>query len=184
VIGFTTGRETNQRLNSLLKELTHVVPRSEIIRRGKSSREELASKLHENGFSHAIVLYRWHGGPGRIDFFAVSTDGISSLSPSALLKNVKLGREFPNRAKCIATAVTHGEDLTEETLRFCHTLSNSLELPEVRASDISRIRTSFHVTDLPDRTIQLAVTSPAARLEVGPRISVSRLLWGQDDEGS
>lgn len=184
MIGFTTGRETNQRLNSLLKELSHVVPGSEIIRRGKANREELASKLRENGFSHAIAIYRWHGGPGRLDFFAVNANGISGLPPSALLKNVKLGREYPNRAKCTATAVTHEENLTAETLRFCHTLSSAFELPEVGAKEISRMKASFHVTEMPDRTIQLAVTSTAARREVGPKLTISRLLWGQDDEDS
>lgn len=138
----------------------------------------------ENGFSHAIAIYRWHGGPGRLDFFAVNANGISGLPPSALLKNVKLGREYPNRAKCTATAVTHEENLTAETLRFCHTLSSAFELPEVGAKEISRMKASFHVTEMPDRTIQLAVTSTAARREVGPKLTISRLLWGQDDEDS
>jgi rRNA maturation protein Rpf1 len=137
VISFTTGRETNQHLNSLLKELTHVVPKSKIIRRGKSNREELAFKLYENGFTHAIGIYRQHGGPGRIDFFTVNANGMSSLSPSAILKSVKLGREYQNRTKCTARAVTHNVDLTEETLLFCHTLSSALELPEIEAQQTS-----------------------------------------------
>lgn len=184
MIGFTTGRETNQRLNSLLKELTHVVPSSKIIRRGKSSREELASKLREEGFSHTVAIYRWHGGPGRLDFFTVNSDRISMLSPSALLKRVRLGHEYPNRANCTATAITRSENVGEETRRFCHTLSDALELPEIDTPGLSRIKTSFHVNELPDRTIQLAVTSPAGQHEVGPKLLISRLLWDQDDEAS
>ena len=182
MIGFTTGRETNQRLNSLLKELTHVIPRSQIIRRGKSNREELAFRLYENGFTHAIGIYRQHGGPGRIDFFTVNPDGMPTLSPSALLKSVKLGREYQNRTKCTATAVTHNVDLTEETLLFCHTLSTALELTEVGTQQTSRLSASFHVADLSDRTIKLSVTSPAARNEVGPTLSITRLLWDHNDE--
>jgi len=183
VIGFTTGRETNQRLNSLLKDLTHVVPRSQIIRRGKSNREELAFRLYKNGFTHAIGIFRLHGGPGRIELFTINANGMSSLPPCALLKSVKLGREYPRRAKCIATAVTHKADLPDEILRFCHALSSALELPEVAIQQTSQIRASFHITDLPDRTIQLSVTSPAARHEVGPTLSISRLLWDENEAG-
>lgn len=184
MIGFTTGRETNQRLNSLLKELTYVVPSSRVVRRGKSSREELAFKLREDGFSHAVAVYRWHGGPGRMDFFTVNSDGISMLPPSALLKNVRLGREYPNRAQCTATAISRDKNVADATRRFCHTLSDAFELPEIDTPGLSGDKASVHVSELPDRTIQLAITSPAGNREGGPKILISRLLWSQDEETS
>jgi rRNA maturation protein Rpf1 len=184
VIGLTTGREANQRLNSLLKELEHAVPSAKIVRRGKSSRQELANRLRQERFSHAVAIYRWQGGPGRLDFFTVKCDGISMLRPSALLKAVRLGREYPNRAHSTAAAITHDENMAEETRRFCHTLSDALELPEVDTPELSRIKASFHVSELPDLTTQLALTSPAREHEVGPKMLISRLLWDQDDEAS
>ena len=61
MIGLTAGRET-QRLNTLLKELSAAIPNSRISRRGKSSVQDLGRKLLDEGFDHAVALYRWHGG--------------------------------------------------------------------------------------------------------------------------
>jgi len=126
-------------------------------------------------------MYRRHDGPGRLDLHAVKTDGNSILILSALVKSVRLAGEYANRSKGMVTAITHDENVADETRRFCRALSTVLELPEIGASECSRIRTSIHVNELPDRTVQLAVTSPAARHEVGPKLLISKLFWGQND---
>jgi rRNA maturation protein Rpf1 len=93
VIGFTTGRQTGQRLNSLLKELVQAIPKARVIRRGKSSLDDLSRRLSEEGLDYAIILRRQHGGPGRIGFFRVEGKGLRPLAPSVVLRGVKPGRE-------------------------------------------------------------------------------------------
>jgi len=181
VIGFTTGRQTSQRLNSLLKELAHIVPSAKIIRRGKSNRQELASRLHDEGLSHAVVIYRWHGGPGRVDLLNVRSDGVFTIRTSAILKGVRLKREYHIRGNHVARAITCDESVSEETRRFCLVLADVLELPEMSLSTYHEIDTSLHVNELPDQTLQLAVTSPTGTREVGPKLLISRLLWDQGD---
>lgn len=181
MIGFTTGRQTSQRLNSVLKELAHAVPSSKIIRRGKSSRQELMSRLYQEGLAQAVVVYRWHGGPGRLDLFSVQPNGISAIRASALLKGARLKREYHNRRNYVARAITCDQIVSEETRKFCHVLSDVLKLPEVDCSKNHQVKTTLHVNELPDRTIQVAVTSPAGICEVGPKLLISRLLWNQNE---
>jgi len=97
VIAFTTGRQTNQRLNTLLKELVHSLPNARAVRRGKSNLEGLGWRLFEEGFEYATILKRWHGGPGRVDFFKVEAQGLTVLAPSLLLKTVNSRENTPIR---------------------------------------------------------------------------------------
>lgn len=184
MIAFTTGRETNQRLNSLVKDLAHALPSSRVVRRGKCSREELATRLHEEGFSHAVIIYRWHGGPGRLDFNSINSDGLSPLPPNLLLKEARLGRENSNRVKCVATAITRAKEASAEARRFCSALSLAFELPLTEPLNpmATTGKASFHVTQTSNGIIQLALTSPPGQGEVGPKLTISRLTWNLNED--
>lgn len=183
MIGLTTGRQTSQRLNSLLKELAYTIPGSKIIRRGKSSLEDLADKLCREGANHALALYRWHGGPGRMDLFEVEAKGLMPVAPSALLKGVKLRREIPHRGRHIAEGITCGLKVSEETRQFMQSLSRVLELPELHLQAPSERRTTFHLSEETDGTIWLGVTSPPGEREMGPTLLISRLRWDLNGDG-
>jgi hypothetical protein len=182
VIAFTTGRETNQRLNSLVKELAHAFPSAEVIRRGKSSREELATRLRDGGFSHAVTIYRWHGGPGRVDFYTINPSGLSPFPPNLLLKSVRLGRENANRVKCTATSITRENKAGAQARRFCIALSEAFELPYLESQNPTQTKASFHVSGTSDGTIQLALTSPPGQREVGLKLRISKLVWNLHED--
>jgi len=173
VIGLTTGRETNQRLNSLIKELNSSIPNSRITRRGKSSKEELARRLFEDGFTHALIAYRWHGGPGRLDFFNVGSSGMKQIPPSALLKSVTLRRELGEHKNPKVTGITC-EQVSTTTRNLCHTLSTVLELPitEIREDSHS----SIYVRDS-GKVIEVVVRSLTDMRELGPRLVIAKLIW-------
>ncbi len=181
MIGFTTGRQTNQRLNSLLKELVYSVPTARVVRRGKSSLDDLSWRLFEEGLEYVMILQRWHGGPGRIDFFKVEARGLARLAPSVLLRAVKLGREYAHPGKHTAEAVTYDVKVSEPTRRFIRHLSTILGLAESTLSTSSEIKSTLHVSEIGDGSILLALTSPPAQQEVGPRLLISRLLWNLHD---
>jgi len=173
VIGLTTGRETNQRLNSLIKELGTSIPNSRIARRGKSSKEDLARRLLDDGFTHALIAYRWHGGPGRLDLFNVKPGGMEHVPPSALLKSVTLRREFGGQSNPKIAAITC-EQASETTRRLAGVLSNILELPlsETRQS----LLCSMHLRDNGKMT-ELVVRSPVNMRDLGPKLVISKLIW-------
>jgi len=177
VIGLTTGRQTNQRLNSLLKELAHTIPEAQIVRRGKSGLDELGRRLMNDGSDYAVMLQRWHGGPGGIDFYKVQADGLSLLPPSLVLKGVKLKREHTNPRRGIAQAVTCDQKISEASQRLMRTLCTVLALPESKPPLSPKIKTTLHIGDVTGGTIRIAVTSPPGQIEIGPSILVSRLVW-------
>lgn len=177
MIGLTTGRQTNQRLNSLLKELAHTIPHAQIIRRGKSGLDDLARRLFDEGLDYAIVLQRWHGGPGRVDLFKVQAQGLTQLAPSLILKGVRLRREFSSPRRSVAQAVTRGEGGSEASQRLMQTLCTVLGLTELKLPASPEIKTTLHIYELADGTIRIGATSPPGQIETGPSLIVSRLIW-------
>ena len=174
MIGLTTGRETSQRLNILLKELASTIPNSRISRRGKSSLEDLSRRFVEEGFGHAVALYRWHGGPGRIEFFNVKPSGLEQVPPTLLLRSVKLRREYGIRGQHTINAITC-QGSSAEARRLREVLTKALELPE--SESFKNATCSLHVRESTRETIELVVTSPPCTREIGPKLVISGLLW-------
>jgi rRNA maturation protein Rpf1 len=172
VIAITTGRQTSQRLNTLLKELAYTIPNSKIVRRGKSSIDELTARLVEGGFSRLIMLCRWHGGPGRIDFYNVNPNGLTRLSPSIVLKGVRLRREYPRGGRHLAQAIACESEVSAQTQRFAASLSRILELPVGNLKELSHDKAVIQIASAADGSLQIAVTSSPSGNEVGPRLIV------------
>jgi len=178
VIGLTTGRETSQRLNSLLKELASTIPNSQISRRGKSNLEELGRRLLDDKVSHAIAIYRYHGGPGRIDLFNVKPAGMIHVPPSILLRSVTLRKEYGiTRRGHLCNAITYA-NISTTTRRLGHALSEILELPEMQPNE--NIPCSLHIRNTHNGFTELVVTSPATKREIGPKLVISQLLWREE----
>jgi len=177
VIGLTTGRQTSQRLDILLKELVSTIPNSKIIRRGKSSLEELGRTFSTNGIRHALAIYRWHGGPGRIDLFNVNSTGLEQVPPSILLKSVKLRREYEITGRYRCSAITYA-DASTATRRLGHAISEILELPELESADHAAC--SLHIRNS-SGAFEAVVTAPAAKREVGPKLVISNQLWSMGE---
>jgi len=173
VIGLTTSRQTTQRMNSLLNELSHTLPHAKIIRRGKASLNDLSIRLLDENITHAIALNRWHGSPGRITLYAVNPTGITSLIPSMLLSEVKLKREYGSAARCVVQGISCGQ-LKDSTRQFSQILASAMEIPVIQ--DSSKMDATFHLLEA-NSSIRLVVTSPPTVREIGPSLTISRLLW-------
>jgi len=178
VIGLTTGRQTSQRLNILLKELVSTIPNCKIVRRGKSSLEELGRRFSDDGIQHAVAIYRWHGGPGRIDLFNVNQALLEQVPPSILLKSVKLRREYAITERPLCKAITYA-DTSTATRRLGHAISVILELPELESADHTAC--SLHVRNS-NEGFEAVVTAPAARREIGPKLTISKPLWSLGED--
>jgi rRNA maturation protein Rpf1 len=182
VIAITTGRQTSQRLNTLLKELAYTVPNSKIVRRGKSSKEQLAARLFESGFSRVVMLHRWHGGPGRIDFYDIKSNGLNRIFPSIVLRGVRLRREFQRGGSHLAQAIKCDSEASAETQRFAARLGTILELPLMSVKEYSREKGVIQVADGSADSVHIVVAAPHSGIEVGPRLTVSKLVWNANEE--
>jgi rRNA maturation protein Rpf1 len=183
VIGFTTGRQTSQRLNSLLRELACAIPDARIIRRGKSSLDDLGKRFLNESLDYAVVLQRWQGGPGRMDFFKVGPEDLTMLPPSILIRAVKLQREYSHRGKNAAQAITCGVKSSEATRRLVRHLSMVLGLSESALRANPEARSTLHVGEIEDGSVVLGFKSPPAEGEVGPALLVSKMIWDLHGKG-
>ena len=181
MIGLTTGRQTNQALNSLLKDLSHAIRKAKVVRRGKSSLEDLGRRFFDEALDYGIILQRRHGGPGRIDFLRVGAKGLTPVAPSVLLSAVRLRREYQHQGKHVAQAITCDSRVTQTTQRFAKQLSIILDLPQLTIPTDLGVRCSFHLSEFRDGSILLTITSPPGQEDVGPRLLVSRLIWDLHD---
>ncbi len=173
MIGLTTGRQTTQRMNSLLNDLSHALPHAKMIRRGKSSLNDLSVRLLNENLTHAIALNRWHGTPGRLTLYSVQTKGITKPMPSIFLSEIKLGREYKNYGRYTVKGITCGK-VKESTHQFSEILSAVFEIPVTQ--DPTDVDATFHLVQF-GYSIRLVVTSPPMEREVGPCLTISRLLW-------
>jgi len=177
VIGLTTGRRTSQRLNSLLRDLAHIIPRTKIVRRGKSSLDDLTALFLEQGLDHAVVIHRWHGASGRIDFYNIRTASMEPVPPSVLFSSIRLRRDQEVRRRQWVEAISHDPAVSEEARGFSRTLAGVLELPETSAPIDPRVRATIHVRERSDKHIEVAASSSPVMAEIGLKLLVSRLLW-------
>ena len=177
MIGLTTGRQTTQRMNSLLNDLTHTLPHAKIIRRGKSSLNDLFVRLLNENLTHAIALNRWHGTPGRLTLYNVQPKGITKLMPSIFLSEIKLAREYKSYNRSTVKGITCGK-VKQSTHQFSEILAAVFEIPVTQ--NPTDVDATFHLVQIND-SIRLAVTSPPMEREVGPSLTISRLLWRDTD---
>ena len=158
----------------LLKELADAIPDSRIVRRGKSSMVELGRRLGDDGIGHAIAVYRWHGGPGRIDLFNVNAAGLEHVPPSILLKFVKLRREYSTTGRYVCSCITYG-NASAATRRLGHAMSSVLELPEMQSAENTAC--SLHLRNVNKESAEAVVTSPAGVRDVGPKLVIFDQVW-------
>lgn len=158
------------------------------INRGKLSLEGVAEKALEFNVERVLIVERWKGGPGKIQFFEVSEKGLRLIPPLIYLKGVKLQREFPEakpkgrRIKSLALAASQSVSL--EVKKLEDALSKFFGIPLIPYGETVRSYDALMQITLGQQGF-LTVTFRLIpeMLEVGPRIKVSHLIWEVDHEG-
>lgn len=191
MILITTSRSPSQRTRTFIRDLSHVVPRSVRVNRGKKSLEDLRVEAARHGLSRVLVVTERKGNPGGLRFYEASVAAIAPIHPQILLEGVTLRRELygrrPDRipqAVDLAVAYQPGDSRAE----YASALAAGLGVQEASAAGAE--------SELPDADIVLWVRELAARRaatfyltgrggprEVGPRLFL-RGLVGQWAGGS
>ncbi len=180
MIALTTGRQTSQRLNILLKDLAHTIPKSKILRRGKSSLDEVFRRALENGLNRALILQRWHGAPGRIDLYEVLPSGTGKLVLSATVRSARLRRECGTRGGSYASSISIASHERSPADRFSRVLSKFTELPILDSSLAGR--DSFHVSLNAKGEVQIGLLSSSETRETGLQLRLSKISWTSNEE--
>lgn len=172
----TTSRNPTQQMRTLINDLAARIPNTARINRGKSNLTALAEKALEHGADRIIIADRWKEGPGMLQLFTLGETGLEQRHPLIYMKNVKLRREF-GHTRSVADknlALQTDAAIPPEAQELADTLVQFLNIPKQAST---RAQTTMHLSLNYANRIQITFFQTLQKTEIGPRITVSHLVW-------
>lgn len=177
----TTSRNPTQRIRTFCNDLTHTLPNSIRITRGKSSLNTLAEKALEHEAERLIIADRWKGNLGKIQLFTLGDTGLVQFHPTIYVKNVKLRRDFGRTrrktAKSLILQTT--PEIPSEARKLADALAHFFNTPKHSTDDPlpPNTQTIMHILLNSAQRIQITFLQAPEKNEIGPQITVSHLIW-------
>jgi hypothetical protein len=175
----TTSRRPTGAIRSFCRDLANSIPDVTRVNRGKMSLDGVAEKAIELEADRVVVLDRWHGGPGKINLFQVSSTGLEPVPPLMLIGKIRLRRELnEGRRGVLSSAITLEPENSAELARMAGHLSKYFGLPVLSLDEASENhRASMHFSFDSSRHIQVTFMLLGRMVEIGPRVTLSKLIW-------
>jgi len=183
LILLTTSRRPAKNTRTFCKDLSNVFPNVVRINRGKMSLGGVAEKALELDAEKAIIIGKWRGDSGKIQFFRTNAKGLDVVPPLIYVKGVKLSRDFEKNAlgrrRLKSVAIAASETSSLEVKRLENALSEFFNVPVFSLEEICdrKFDDAMQISvDLSNRIIVTFKLIPEL-VEVGPQIRVSHLVW-------
>ncbi|MGQ9538099.1 MAG: Brix domain-containing protein [Candidatus Bathycorpusculaceae bacterium] len=188
MILLTTSRRPTKDIRTFCRDLSHTIPNVLIVNRGKLSLEGVAEKAIELNAEKVMIVNRWKGGPGKIEMYKLSTEGLLPIPPLIYLRNVKLRRGFPQvmrkgrRIKSVALEASPNPSIEVEKLK--EVFSKFFNIPPVSFEEAQgNYDALMRIKAEPSEGLTITVKILPEMVEIGPRMSVSHLIWDLTYEG-
>jgi rRNA maturation protein Rpf1 len=170
-------------MRTLCRELSHNLPFTVRINRGKLSLEEIAEKSMELDVEKVIIIERWKFGVGKIQLFSVKPEGLKKVSPTIYLRNVIFRRSLAGemmkgrRIKSVAIVTLPHEN--SEVKKLEKVLSEFFALPIFSLEEAvnRKFDAAIQIKTSPQKDIIITFTLLPKFVEIGPKIMVSHLAW-------
>jgi rRNA maturation protein Rpf1 len=170
-------------MRTLCRDLHHSLPFTVRINRGKLSLEEIAEKSMELDAEKVVIIERWKHGLGKMLLFNVEPNGLEGVPPLIYIHGVKFRRDFREqvskgwRIKSIAIAASSKQNFEAEKLE--NTLSNFFTLPVLSLEEAVKRKYDAAMQISTDCMKHITITFRRVpeMVEIGPQISVWRLIW-------
>ena len=177
----TTSRNPTQIMRTFCNDLAHTIPHTIRINRGKSSLTTLAEKALEHGAEKIVIADRWKGNLGKIQLFEINDTGLTRYYPLIYVKNVRLRRTFgrkPSKATKCLTLQTDFE-IPFEAQKLGNALANFLNIRKksIEETCAPSTQTAMHISLKTTHHIQITFMQTPQKIEIGPRITISHLIW-------
>ncbi|MCW4016439.1 MAG: hypothetical protein NWF06_08725 [Candidatus Bathyarchaeota archaeon] len=143
------------------------------------SSDGVAEKAIELEADHVIIVDRWHGGPGKINLFVVSSTGLKPVSPLMLLSAICLRRELKEGTRRVCSSVvTVAPEASSNLGKVAGCLSQFLGLPLQSFDEAAENhRVSMHFSFDSKRRSQFTFLLLGRMVEIGPRVTLSKVIW-------
>ena len=175
----TTSRRPTGRMRTFCRDLANSIPDVMRVNRGKMSLDGVAEKAIELEADRVVVVDRWRGGPGKISLFQVSSTGLKPVPPLMLIKGIRLRRDLNEGRRGVrSSAITLEPEDSAELTRIAGQLSKYFGLPVLSLDEASENhRASMHFSFDSSRHIQITFLFLSRMVEIGPRVTLSKLVW-------
>ena len=107
MILLTTSRRPTGRIRTFCRDLANSIPDVTRVNRGKMSLDGVAEKAIELEADRVVVVDRWHGGPGKINLFQISSTGLKPVPPLMLIGKIRLRRELNEGRRSVRSSAIH-----------------------------------------------------------------------------
>jgi len=176
----TTSRRPTRRIRSFCSDLERSIPNSIKITRGKLSFENLIEKALKLEADRLIIVDRWKGGPGKIEFYKLEELNFVQKPPIIYVLGVKLQREFSVKVstpKSLAVAIDY--ETSEELLKLAESISDFLSCPLHEAEIEGELNVYGRILRISEgkRAGRMSFFMVPTWIEVGPAISIRHLIW-------
>lgn len=180
MILLTTSRKPTRGIRTFCRDLARCIPNVVRINRGKLSIVGVAEKALANDADRVIIVDRWKGGPGRLRFFHVNSTGLKAVPPLIYVEGIQFQRALrrakakPVRSLVIALSSERSEDAS----KVAGFLFDFLEVPMLSVEEASlNYQAAMHVSSEDAQRMRITFVLLPEKVEIGPRISVSHVVW-------
>lgn len=142
----------------------------------------IAEKALELNLEKVVIIGQWKSEL-EVQFFHVKHEGLEFVPPLVYLRVVKLRRDFkemPRGKRIKSIAITTSPEENLESRKFLNFLSNFFKIPQISLEEgiCGKYDAVLQILkDSLNRKILTFKLTPEL-LEVGPRLNISRLVWG------
>jgi len=179
----TTSRRPTKNMRTFCRDLSHTFPNIIRINRGKLSLEGLAEKALEYHANKLILVERWKGKIGKIQFFNVNLNGLEAVPPLFYIRSVKLRRDLgdnmPKGRRIRNIAITSSLDRNSEIRRLEERMADFFEIPFFSISEAVKRKYDavMQISQIHSNHIKVTFQLIPEQVEIGPQIIVSHLVW-------
>ena len=175
----TTSRRPTGRIRAFCRDLANSISDVVRVNRGKMSMDGVAEKAIELEADRVVVVDRWRGGPGKINLFQLSSTGLKPVPPLMLIKKIRLRREFKEGTRrAQSSAITLEPEDSAELIRIGGCMSKYFGLPVLSLDEACKSHSaSMHFSFDSSRHIQITFMLLSRMVEIGPRVTLSKLIW-------
>jgi len=173
----TTSRNPTPGIRTFCNDLTRVIPNMVRVNRGKMGMDQVAESALGHGANRVVIVDRWQGGPGKIEFFLIDESGLVPFPPSLFVVGIRLQREFapirlkPFNSLVIIKPVNNLMGITDSLSRF-------FKVPVLSESEaLAKYPVAMHISHAATRRVQITFMLLQQKVEIGPRITLRRAAW-------
>lgn len=183
----STSRKPTRRMRTFCHDLARGIPLTIQVNRGKLSIDGIAEKALECNADRVVIVSRWKGRLGKIELYKIGAAGLAPFPPVVYVKNIKLQREFEGKrrgSRIKSLAIILSSEAPSEARKIAKAFSEFFKIPllSVEQAVTEGYQASMHVSlDSLNRS-QLTFLLLPQKVELGPRITISHLLWSCNNE--